>query len=292
MSISPTSSDQARPTMLVDEKHRIIFCYIAKVGCTSWKWLLIALQGWYNISHPEILGTTVHLEGVQLKHGLKPLKSYKSDEIEYRLQHYHKIMAVRHPVGRIVSAYNDKFVPQMDPMNKGGKPMCKLCGKYGPAIIRQIRHGDSTTFSSLSPEEQNVDGASTTAQPGKEKMEDAFDNLGPRVTLGEFIQYITTKTGGSNRHWRPFYDMCNPCGVDYDYIVKIETLAADTHVLLPLIFNSTAEFPHTNWADKKILDNGATISDIPENTRGQINKRFGPDMKLFDYEYPWDKDNK
>ena len=282
MSTSPTSSDQARPTMLVDEKHRVIFCHIAKVGCTSWKWLLIVLQGWYNISHPEILGWKMHLEKVLMKHGLKPLDHYKSDEIVYRLQHYKKVMAVRNPVGRIISAFNDKLVPYIDPMEKGGAK-CEFCQVFGKAIIKQTRHSsnkaslNNSYVSNLPREELPITGTSRSHY------------IGPTVSLGEFIQYITSKSGSSNRHWRPFYDMCNPCGVDYDYIVKMETLARDTHVLLPLIFNTTVEFPRTNQIVGRMLINGATNSDIPEKLRNNIETWFGPDMELFDYTYPWNK---
>ena len=279
--ISNISSIQARPTMLVDEKHRVIFCYIAKVGCTSWKWLFIALQEEYNISHPEILNITVHDTSTQIKHGLKPLKQYSSDQIKYRLEHFHKIMAVRNPIGRIISAFNDKFVPFINPMKKG-EETCEFCKVYSNVIRKHSKHNytktshNNTSVGNLPREELSVNGTSRTH----------YDE--PRVSLEEFIQYITSKRGSTNRHWKPFYALCNPCGVDYDYIVKMETLTKDTHVLLPLIFNTTVEFPRANQIVKKVLSNVATTSDIPERLRGSIKKWFGRDMELFDYTYPWD----
>ena len=282
-SISNTSSIQARSAMLVDEKHRVIFCHIAKVGCTSWKWLLIALNGGYNISHREILKIRVHQGSTLVKHGLKPLKQYTSDQIKYRLEHYHKIMAVRNPIARIVSAFNEKFVPFIDPINTG-EERCNFCQIYGKTIIKQTRHNEAktspnnTSVGNFSREELSVNGTSKIH----------YYN-GSRVTLGEFIQYITSKRGSTDNHWKPFYTLCNPCGVDYDYIVKMETLTKDTHVLLPLIFNTTVEFPRANQIVGSILNNGATTSDIPEKLRGRIKKWFGPDMELFDYTYPWNK---
>ena len=293
MTSSPTSSIQARPTMLVDEKHRVIFCYIAKVGCTSWKWLLIALQGRYNISQPERLGQKVHTVRVQVGHGLKPLEKYTSDEIEYRLQHYHKIMAVRNPIGRIVSAYNDKFVPYKDPTNEE-KIKCLFCRQFGPAILKKTRYSTNETSPSLLLEEHVVDESTTASLSETEELENEFDSNTFTINFEEFIKYVTSvnpKLDDVNRHWNSYYDLCNPCGVDYDYIVKMETVASDTHVLLPLIFNTTAEFPRTNEAKKIGIDNKATADDIPETLRDIIDKRFGLDMKLFDYKYPWENDN-
>ena len=265
-------------TLVVDEKHKLMFCYIAKVACSSWKWLLIALQGKYDINKP--VGWLVHTAKFQRENGIIPLQSYSSEEIKYRLKHYKKVIAVRNPVSRVVSAYNNKFIPQV---GEQGGFVCHMCRSGGVKIIKETRYKNTT----LPPEYEHIRPYTFDSDHKNYTWEDVEKaNFGPLVTLDEFLQWITSKQS-RNRHWMPFYQMCNPCAINYDYIVKMETMKENSDFLMPLLFNTSVSFPSRNRAVNKILFGSASTNDIPVNLQQNIVDTYDIDMKLFDYEYPW-----
>ena len=267
------------PTLLVDEKHKVMFCYIAKVACSSWKWLLIALQGKYDID--KLVGPKVHLEGYQRKNGISPLNDYSHKEIKYRLKHYKKVIAVRNPVSRVVSAYNSKFIPQVD---EHGKFLCHMCSSRGIKIIKETRYKNTT----LPPKYESTHRYTFDSDYKNYTREDVEKaNFGALVTLEEFLQYSTDRKS-SDRHWKPFYQMCNPCGINYDHIVKMETIKDDSDFLMPLLWNTSVSFPNRNRAENKVSFGSVSISDIPVNMQQNIVDTYDIDMKLFDYEYPWE----
>ena len=52
-------------------------------------------------------------------------------------------------------------------------------------------------------------------------------------TFGEFVDYlIATPSEEYNEHWRPYYQICNPCHVNFSIIVKLESLKEDLEVLV------------------------------------------------------------
>jgi hypothetical protein len=96
-------------TMMVSERHRILYIPVAKCGCTSLKSAMIALAGVEQYEKAIELG--VHLitdrfnTGVQLKD-----KSMKDAWKILASDEYFKFAVVREPFERMVSAYLEKFV--------------------------------------------------------------------------------------------------------------------------------------------------------------------------------------
>lgn len=48
-----------------------------------------------------------------------------------------------------------------------------------------------------------------------------------------------------NEHWRPIYQICWPCSINYSYIIKYEHLIEEAEILLDLIKAENVDFPHT-----------------------------------------------
>ena len=77
---------------------------------------------------------------------------------------------------------------------------------------------------------------------------------GDDVTFGEFVQYVLYQTRQGQQsvdlHWRPQYNLCQPCHIKYDFIGHYETLHHDAeHVLRQIsrLSNSTdVQFPATD----------------------------------------------
>ena len=113
--------------IMVDEKLKILFCYIPKVSCTQWKTVL------RQLNPPE------HKYYVHSARNFKFLHVYPKDEVERMLRTYFKFVFVREPFERLLSAYLEKF-------NSGDSA---FHSNYGRNIIKRFRPGGN-------PDHKNV----------------------------------------------------------------------------------------------------------------------------------------
>ncbi len=107
--------------LIVDDENKIMYCYVPKVGCTSWKvkLALMTSKGNKNIlvnTHP----TVVDDRGGLFPFGLRMLSSYTPREILLRLKTHFKFIFVRHPTERILSTFRSKGEKRVD--NRGEYP--------------------------------------------------------------------------------------------------------------------------------------------------------------------------
>ena len=65
-------------------------------------------------------------------------------------------------------------------------------------------------------------------------------------------------------HWRPQVDLCNPCTVNYDYVVSFEDLARDSNRLL--------RWMQRNDSDEEVLLN--EMSSVVNHTVAQENLKL------------------
>ena len=114
---------KAYTNVAVDDKHKLLYCYVPKVACTSWKVKLSlmsdkAVNGEATVvnTHPSPVDTW----GGLAKYGIKMLSTYTPEQIKHRLENYFKFIFVRHPMERLVSAYRSKFEKRKD--NKAEYP--------------------------------------------------------------------------------------------------------------------------------------------------------------------------
>ena len=105
------------------------------------------------------------------------------------LRHYHKAMFVRHPLDRLWSAYNSKFV------NQNPRFLMQYCRQ----MVGRFRRGHSFTDPPCIKD----------------------------VTFREFVSFMMLRTSGDNVHWMTYNRLCGPCDLSYDYIGKLETFEAD-----------------------------------------------------------------
>ena len=110
------------------------------------------------------------------------------------LRHYRKAMFVRHPLDRLWSAYNSKFVNQNP----------RFLVQYGRQMFGRFRRRHSFTDPPC--------------------IED--------VTFREFVSFMMLRTSGANVHWMTYNRLCGPCELSYDYIGKLETFEADMAYLV------------------------------------------------------------
>ncbi|KAK2150281.1 hypothetical protein LSH36_414g03008 [Paralvinella palmiformis] len=109
----PLKSLLAASFLIADDRHRVIYCSIPKVGCSTFK-LLMARS--LNGSGASV--GAVHIRPLLASIGLYYLNTLSPDGIRQRLEGYFKFLVVRHPFDRLISAYADKMAnPERNMMN-------------------------------------------------------------------------------------------------------------------------------------------------------------------------------
>jgi chondroitin 4-sulfotransferase 11 len=241
--------------MYVIDNYQLLFCRLPKVGSTNWRRVLIHMAT--NESYDALLklsGQLVH-SAYELKI-LSPSRHFTTEEVEYRLEKYYKIVFVRHPLDRLLSAYRDKFV------SKSMKQLYLSDYGYGVEIVRSCRN--ATWPSARAPD---------------------------YVTFGEFLCYVTTvPVSQLNIHWRPYWTICNFCQAawSYDFIGKYETMTTDAQYLFDQWGLKNVAFPPGYRSEEEHRASfRAAYSDVPSRLVDAVWDRYRPDFEMFGYlKYP------
>ncbi|XP_060631188.2 carbohydrate sulfotransferase 9 [Anolis sagrei] len=235
----------------VEEQHKLLYCEVPKAGCSNWKRVLMVLSGLAK-SAANITHDTVHYG----KH-LKKLDSYDLKGIHMRLKTYTKVIFVRDPMERLVSAFRDKF----EHPNSYYHPV------FGKAIIKKYR--------------LNAD---------KEALK-----TGSGVKFKEFIDYLldSHRPVGMDTHWEQINKLCYPCIISYDFIGKFETLEEDANYFLRLI-GAPEGLTFPNFKDRHSTDRRTNsevvrkyLEDIPNRERQQTYNFYYMDYLMFNYTVPY-----
>lgn len=234
--------------LLVDDKNRVLYCYVPKVACTNWKRMMLILSGATNQTDPQrIPADSVHRKNVFVK-----LSDLKPEEIKHRLLTYTKFLFVRHPVERVISAFRNKFE-----MNYTSSAYFKK--RFGVKIMRKYRKG-------VPPE--------------------SIPNSGHGVHFPEFVSYlIDTRKEQFNEHWALVSSLCNPCDVKYDYIGKYETLADDSKYILEQIgAPPTLHFPEVVPSKTSAVVE-TYFDSLTAQQQSDLVKIYQDDFQIFDYHF-------
>ena len=250
-------SETVLQNIFVDDRHKVLACFVAKVACSTWKYILINATGKVNNVPPAKI--PVHSRPYMRTLWLHVLGDYTSDEIAFRLKNYYKFMVVRHPFDRLSSAYREKFGPKNDFYHK----------TMGKKIIKKYRK--NATKKSL--------------------------NKGNDVTFGEFVKFLLDGNPAKyNSHWLPFYEVCDPCRVKYDHVARLETMTEDSRIIFPKLgLGADTKMPQKNVNLKMTqtynISEGKTLSYVfdrlPQNDVTKLMRIYDPDFRLFGYK--WDR---
>ncbi|XP_062597653.1 carbohydrate sulfotransferase 11-like [Saccostrea cucullata] len=240
--------------IIVNDQYKVLYCYIPKVACTNMKRVFLILTGKMNSTNPLALKSKdVHMAFDKY---LTYLDSYSEEEVQEKLKTYKKLVFVREPLERLLSAYRNKFTEKSPYFHK----------RFGRRIIRRFREGSNKTK----------------------------EILGNDVTFLEFVKYITDddtiEREGFNEHWAQYVSLCQPCYVQYDFIGKYETIDEDVNfVLKDLKIDQLIKFPKRNATYKRSKTQDQLESyykTIPKDLLQRLWKIYHTDYSLFDYPYP------
>nr|XP_045584797.1 carbohydrate sulfotransferase 11-like [Procambarus clarkii] len=216
------------------------------VACTNWKRLWMVLTGLKkeNDHVMKMPKTLVHRHHEMMMLIKQP---HSTRVLVKKLNTYTKLLVVRDPYQRLLSAYRDKFE------DKGEEFYIK---NYAP-VIRTFR--------------QNVsDSRSPKPDTG--------------VTFSEFVSYILSLPKTSfDEHWRPYQQLCFPCDIHYDVIGKYETLVKDSEHFLRLIgAPETLHFPaYAPSRTSELLQ--AYMASLSHHQRQGLRKVYEMDFEMFQY---------
>ncbi|KAG7174844.1 Carbohydrate sulfotransferase 10-like 4 [Homarus americanus] len=163
--------------------HKLIMCFNAKVGTSTW------LQYLMEAGYPGVLRNSSNWHHTAEIY-LKPSQKRLSKITLALMNRYSKVMIVRHPFARIVSAYIDKIA---------SSPFSKL-SRY---IIKRYSHQESgQTFRAPS-------------------FEEFVRYLVDSTPVEDDVR--VKKKHRTNRHWFPYYANCAPCDIQYNVIATMDT---------------------------------------------------------------------
>ena len=239
----------------VDDHNKILYCDLPKAASTTFNHMIYySITGKYLDPKP--------CAPCWEKEGMIMLYNFNKEERDQKLRDYYKILVVRHPLDRFVSCWNDKLAVPWNLSNpewqRTGPPMIKMFRKVpqGSTLEKEISKG---------------------------------------VTLQEFAWYVNHLEQNSpdehDPHWNTHYRLCHPCSIDYNLIVKVETMQIDTKEVLKRLHLNGTEFPliHARRTkEKKTLNLQKTIVDlrnISSESLQQIKQFYKLDMELFDYKW-------
>lgn len=238
--------------MYVNDEHKFIFCMMPKLACTNWKRIFLAL----DTSHPrrhfvinQMNSALVHT--MFSKHG-KTFHNYNSAEIEKRLKTYKKVVFVRDPFTRLLSAYKDK-------MFRNDNLVFQNIAKK---IIRLKRDNSANSNESVS-----------------------------FLEFIRYLTDEDTHEGAYEQHWAQYHRLCQPCVVNYDFIGKIESMDDDlAHAFDFMGIKDKMEsfkFPDRNVAYKNV-ESSKIVDDyykqIPMRYLRRVWKYLKLDVMLFSYQ--------
>lgn len=230
--------------ILVDEKHKLLYCYVPKVACTNWKRVFMVLLG---IADKDNV-SSIPAEMVHRKSTFPRLSNYTVEQANYFIENFTKYIFVRHPFERLLSAYRNKLE---EPSERSKYFQMRI----GRDIVKHYR--ENATNTSL--------------------------QLGNDVTFEEFALYLIDRYAPAfNEHWKPISELCYPCLIGYDFIGKYETLQSDVEFLLKAINESDIKFPKVRLSNTtaQILRYYDTLSS---QVIAKLYNIFVLDFKLFSY---------
>ncbi|XP_049794372.1 carbohydrate sulfotransferase 8-like isoform X1 [Schistocerca nitens] len=251
----------------IDRKHNISWCPLYKAASTTWLYHLSLLAGY---SEEQIVKS--HRQLSEIAREAYPELDYEDAEKAFLTTL--KLLVVRHPFSRILSAYRDKLENMQIGAEHGTKHYYL---RYGRQIVARYRHGGNSTKTMR------------LLKPGQYMRDAALpEPVGIEPTFEEFVRYLldTDLSQWADDHWIPYYLYCTPCLLKYDVVAKVETLVRDQEFALRRAGLWGLVKPQ--WRHRAAVGGGAEAERryFSQLTKAQVERlyeKYWLDFELFDY---------
>ncbi|XP_050740417.1 carbohydrate sulfotransferase 11-like isoform X2 [Eriocheir sinensis] len=234
-------------------------------GSTTWvKNLLLA-------SGTGVKKMSLHL---QLRQLYPPPAS--AAEQERILKNSIRMIVVRHPFERLLSAYRDKMLRVKGASDPYYIMQQKVAREYGDTDTRPVPY----TAAELKKASKGRHSSTGLVHPSftqfLKKVRDDMRNLWKR-------------NDHVNNHWQPFWVACKPCDLDYDVIAHVETLAEDQEfVIRELGLQDLLRPAHTHASRFDGYNDTSEAAEsyfrkVPLELIESLAKLLRPDFEMFGY---------
>ena len=113
------------------------------------------------------------------------------------------------------------------------------------------------------------------------------------ATFNEFIQYVLSH---NDPHWASLNQFCDLCHINYDYILRVETMERDSQVLMSDLYPDAGPIPVANAARKKSNSVSSTsqliqpktlniFSQLSQKTLKKLMKKYAWDLEFYGYSF-------
>lgn len=273
-------ADYAKTTSFIDTQHKILYCELPKCGCTHWKNVMLKFSSYDKPDQEVVDFLKSKLDRMLEKMSSKTSsnktirtldknthwshlileKNYpKVYENVYRNGTYFKFIFVRHPLDRILSAFLDKIERKFFERT--------VDEDQNLSVLDTIRSMDS-----------NLDLRKIDLKNLEEKFIKARLNLSKhafQVFLAYLIDREISQIGGDTvRHWKRYYDLCQMCQSNWDFIGKLESIQRDSQYLIQKLGFDTHKISYGESKSHHLVD-----STKAQDTTGSS---YGKDLSSSD----------
>ena len=173
--------------LLVDDVKRVAYCFIPNVASSTLKTLMAFSASNGNITKVMVFNKRMHHAKVLKQIGLRSVRVDKP----VGLHEYHKIIVLRNPFTRMLSAYVDKI---------------KSHQRYN----FMPRYADETN----SYKRYNFMAHVKRVRAWKKYKNRSLEGREFNITFNNFTDFILIEH--KNNHWNPVNNRCNLCNINYD----------------------------------------------------------------------------
>ncbi|KAL0109943.1 hypothetical protein PUN28_013528 [Cardiocondyla obscurior] len=243
----------------MDRVHNISYCPVYKAGSTTWLYNLCLLM---DVSEETLNNGKEQLSTI----ARRVIPELEYPEADRALDTSKKLLIVRHPFERLLSAYRDKLENSVAGREHGTLHFYR---KYGAKIVRKYRKKNFTK-----PRPDQIIQRKGVPPP-----------IGVEPTFREFVSYMIETDLGSygDDHWMPYYLFCTPCLVKYDIIAKVESLWRDQVYAINKLGLQNKIKPR--WRHSNGYPNASKIyfSQLNRAMVQRLYEKLRLDFELFDY---------
>ena len=246
--------------LLYDDKKKIVFCYVPKVGCSKWKYTFLLLNGIISFTAKRLPESI--LKKTKKLSDLPPLQRKR------RLVEYYKYVFIRNPMERVVSAYRNKIAK---PLNFS-LISSKFEEAYKVKILKALRLKEFN--------EWVKNGKEGTMYP----------------TFSEFVQYLNMENLKKvNEHFQPIIYLCHPCAINYNFYGNFKLLPSDADTLVEMFKLNSSYYDNKSYISHKLYNTSDLVpkyfSELTVSQKEALYYLFADELDFYYSLYPEETDN-
>ena len=254
--------------MLTDPKHKALFCFLPKVGCTNLKLLFFVTQGFVPYSELSKPRDEVDQETLMQAVMMRSLSNLTKKIQLYILSMYFKFVMVRNPLERLASAYRSKI----ERFNLTGRfrdtphynwARHAILKKASPHRYRQwIREG---------------------MQPIAISFSDFIDYWGDPELMG--FKY--------DDHFMSYMQICQPCLTRFHFYGNFHHFDHDAEVLIRRIGAKSSDLRHGYYSENKSTEEHMKVyySTLTDEQKKAVLRRMALDLEFHYSIFPEERDS-